>query len=556
MKKLLHLTFAIALVFSVTCTTFATTWADHEVVCPVCKQKNTFKTPMSFGNYIYHWPSKFQYIYWPLTDSPVLYSCSKCHYTAFMFDFAELKQDKVAQIKKMLAEYPFEGVYAKYTEIPMSKRLAIAEKVYAIIGQDDDWWCRFERVKGYHFGAERKEAEAAAARKKALELAEKILRDKQTTPSQKELFLITGGMKYFLGNHDGAIKDLEHALTLKFEASGLEKEKAAGFDQYLSEVVTQFIAAIRDEAKAKTEPVWPHRVLQGHRGWVMNVAYSPDSSLVASADINHGLKLWDGRTGALKHTFTDRSVIQSITFSPDNKLLAASGYNATVDIWDLHDNKLVKILEGHNGHVDALAFSPDGKLLASGSWDKSVKIWNVSTRTFQLTLPHTESVWDVAFSPDGATLASIDYNGTVRLWDPKAGNVRRQFSLNDRSGFVVYSPDGKLLALQGKQGIALVDTATDKVVRTLEGHRGGPHAVAFSPDGKRLASVSWDGTFRLWNVATGEQQELVTERGGRLRDVKFAPDGLTVVTASEDGTVRLWDVRPGVKAVKPEANPQ
>ena len=556
MKKLLHLSFAIALIFSVTCTSFATTWAPQDVVCPVCKHKNTFMAPMSFGNYIYHWPSKFQYIYWPLIDSPVLYSCSKCHYSAFMFDFKELKPDKLPQIKKMLSEYPWEGVYAKYTEIPMSKRLAIAEKVYAIIGQDDDWWCRFERVKGYHFAAEKKEAEAAAARKKALELAEKILRDKQKTPSEKELFLITGGMKYFLGNHAGAIKDLEHALTLKFENAEVEKEKAAGFDGYLSQVLKEFIAAIKDEEKAKTEPVWPHRVLEGHKGWVMNVAYSPDSSLVASADIDNGLKLWDGRTGTLKHKFPDRSVIQSITFSPDNKLLAAGGYNKTIDLWDLSSNKLVKVLEGHSEYVDALAFTPDGKLLASGSWDDTVKIWNTSTWTSQLSLPHPESVWDVAFSPDGTTLASIDFKGTIRLWDPKAGNVRRHFSVNDTSGFVVFSPDGKLLALQGKQGIALAETATDKVVRTLEGHQRAAHAVAFSPDGKRLASVSWDGTLRLWNVATGELLEVITERGGQFRDVKFAPDGLSVVTASGDGTVRIWDVRPGVKAVKPEANPQ
>ena len=245
MRKLLHLTFAAALVFSVTCNSFATTWAAHDVVCPVCKHKNTFMSPMSFGNYIYHWPSKFQYIYWPLIDSPVLYSCSKCHYTAFMFDFDELKRDKVIQVKKMLAGLPFEGRYAKYTEIPMSKRLAIAEKVYEIVGQDDDWWCRFERVKGYHFAAEKKDAEAAVARKRALGLAEKILREKQKGVSEKELFLITGGMKYFIGNHAGAIADLEHALTLKFESAEVDKEKAANFDGYLSDVLKQFVAAIK-----------------------------------------------------------------------------------------------------------------------------------------------------------------------------------------------------------------------------------------------------------------------------------------------------------------------
>lgn len=555
MKKLLHVTFAVALIFSVASTSFATTWAPHDVVCPVCKHKNTFMTPMSFGNYIYQWPSKFQYIYWPLIDSPVLYSCSQCHYTAFMFDFNDLKPDKVAKVKKMLAEYPFEGTYDKYTDIPMSKRLAIAEKVYEIIGQDDDWWCRFERVKGYHLAGEKKKAEAAVARKRALELAEKILREKQKSPSEKELFLITGGMRYFLDDHAGALKDLEHALTLKFQSAEVDKEKTTSFDNYLSDVVKQFIAAIKDEEKAKTEPIWPHRVLEGHKGWVMNVAYSPDGNFVASADIDDGLKIWDGRTGTLKHTFPNRNVIQHLTFSPDSKLLVTGGYNKTIDLWDVQTNTLVKALTGHGDYVDALEFSPDGKLLASGSWDDTMKIWNVATWSVVHSLPHPESVWSISFSPDGTTLASIDFKGTVRLFDTNSWKVRRQFKLLDTAGFVVFSPDGKLLALMGNHGVALVDPATGKVVRDLS-HPRSPQAAAFSPDGKRLASVSWDGTLRLWNVSTGEQLEILTERGGQFRDVKFAPDGLTIVTSSNDSTVRLWDVRPGVKAVAPQANPQ
>src|SRR6185369_8401729 len=101
--------------------------------------------------------------------------------------------------------------------------------------------CRFERTKGFHFAAEKKETEATEARKKALALAEKMLQSKSKDPSEKELYLIMGGMKYFLKDREGAIKDLEHGLTLKYTAPHLEKEKAEGFDQYLSGVVKEFL---------------------------------------------------------------------------------------------------------------------------------------------------------------------------------------------------------------------------------------------------------------------------------------------------------------------------
>jgi WD40 repeat protein len=551
MRKLRPAVLAIALILSVTHSAFATTWAPAEIVCPVCKHKNTFMQVMSFGNYIYHWPSKFQYIYWPLTDSNVLYSCLNCHYTAFMFDFNDTKPDKLAQIKQMLARLSFEGKYEKYTDIPMSQRLAIAEKVYQIIGEDDDFWCRFERVRGYHFAAEKKETEAAEARRKALSLAEKMLQSKPKSPSEKELSLITGGMKYFLKDHEGAIKDFEHGLTLKFSPPDLEKEKAEGFDAYLSDVLKQFIAAIRDEEKAKTEPVWPHKILKGHEGWVMAAAYSPDGSLVASADIDDGLLLWDGRTGTLKNTFPKRNVIQTITFSPDSKLLLAGGYNKTIDIWDLQSNTLLKSLTGHVEYVHDLVFSPDGKVLASGSWDDTIKLWDVTTWTPIRTFKNEKSVWHMSFSSDGAILASIDSDGAIRLWETKTGKLRRRFSFEDKGGFVEFSPDGKLLATAADQTIVLVDPETGKEVRRLTGHSRSPQSAAFSPDGKRLASVSWDGTLRLWDVATAEQLEILTERGQHFRDVKFSPDGQTIVTASDDHTVRLWDVRPGVKAIKP-----
>ncbi len=35
---------------------------------------------------------------------------------------------------------------------------------------------------------------------------------------------------------------------------------------------------------------------------------------------------------------------------------------------------------------------------------------------------------------------------------------------------------------------------------TLDGHERGVATVVFSPDGTLLASGSWDGTIRIWDV--------------------------------------------------------
>jgi WD40 repeat protein len=114
----------------------------------------------------------------------------------------------------------------------------------------------------------------------------------------------------------------------------------------------------------------------------------------------------------------------SLAFSPDGKLVAAADREGTIYIWNRASGKRMRPLVGHIGPVLALAFSPDSRTLASGGADRTVRLWNPGVDQEEATLTgHRGLVYSAAFSPDGTLLASGSLDGTVRLWRAAALEV-------------------------------------------------------------------------------------------------------------------------------------
>lgn len=77
------------------------------------------------------------------------------------------------------------------------------------------------------------------------------------------------------------------------------------------------------------------------------------------------------------------------------------------------------------------------------------------------------------------------------------------------------------------------------------GHTDDVQYVDFSPDGRQIASVSIDGTVRLWDVQTGQEIKQFFGHQATTLLIDFSPDGRFLVTTSSDRTVRLWDIQTG-----------
>jgi WD40 repeat protein len=112
--------------------------------------------------------------------------------------------------------------------------------------------------------------------------------------------------------------------------------------------------------------------------------------------------------------------VWSVAFSHDSTRLASASDDRTVKIWDASSGECLQTLEGHGHMVTSVAFSHDSTRLASASLDRTVKIWDASSGDCLQTLEgHSDSVWSVAFSHDSTRLASASDDRTVKIWDAR-----------------------------------------------------------------------------------------------------------------------------------------
>lgn len=194
--------------------------------------------------------------------------------------------------------------------------------------------------------------------------------------------------------------------------------------------------------------------------------------------------------------------VLDVAFGPDGTTLASAGSNGVVRLWDVGGHRLLGTLTGHQGKVNAVAFGPDG-LLASGADDGTIRLWDTATKqVLRAPLVAADDVRDLAFSPGGTTLASTGADAAIRFWDPDAG-VPRGDPITGFTSWVngiAYSPDGTTIASAADGGLQLWDTATGRPRgEALAGADRRVFGVAFGPDGLMLAAADEAAT-TVWNL--------------------------------------------------------
>jgi WD40 repeat protein len=240
-------------------------------------------------------------------------------------------------------------------------------------------------------------------------------------------------------------------------------------------------------------------------------------------------------------------------------LLDSSNVSSKTSNWICRDT-----LTGHGDRVTSVAISPNGKIIASGSLDRTIKLWDLATgRLVQTIKQHSGAVTCVTFCQDGETLASSSANpdGTIKFWDVHTGKLKTTLKADDWIVLSVWSialsPDGNTLVSghHSDSTVKIWDLTNQRLVHTLRGHVWAVHSVAFSPDGQIVASGSFDGNIKLWNVSSGREignfTGVTDSPVGLVKSffsnnivytVAFSPDGKTLASGGENQPIKLWGV--------------
>jgi WD40 repeat protein len=301
----------------------------------------------------------------------------------------------------------------------------------------------------------------------------------------------------------------------------------------------------------------PLATLTEHTAAVTSLAWSPDSSVLASGSLDRTVRLWrypDTGQSTLVGAAPSGQVF-SLAWSPDGTALAVgtigipTGLAGLVRLYrpdgqlfaTLHTRLAGNTLLMTGGKFLNLAWSPDGRLLAAGAVDYA--IWRADGTLIASIYQGGTPAWGMVWSPDGQRLAIGDENGTVALYSA-TGEVSVAWHQNGPVaglGSLAFAPDGRTLAIGSRDSVRLLRVA-DPQADPLVLHTGTDASVAWSPDGRRLAAGDRGNVVRLWHTDAMQEAPL----GGcdsPLLDLAWSPDGKILVAGTAGNSVCIWQVR-------------
>jgi WD40 repeat protein len=289
------------------------------------------------------------------------------------------------------------------------------------------------------------------------------------------------------------------------------------------------------------------------------VVFAPDGQLVSAAS-DGTARVWDARYGVQTAAFHHGGFVRHVGLDPDGRRLVTASWSGTAKIWDLRRQSRLHLYEAPvadtqtDGAEHLRSMVEAGRLARIGT--RGLAVWELaSSHRWEWSAPDLVAG---VLSPGGEVAIAADARSVLHVLDG-SGHLQRELRVPGPgvACLAVY-PDGRRAVTCSPGGtVSVWDLATGRLV--AEHHLGAVTAISLSRDGG--AMFAYRNAQRLAGKAagwllTGDLSRAVRlDHDGDLSNARFSPDGARLATLSFDGTARIWTRDGALEATLPHAGP-
>ncbi|MBN4060946.1 hypothetical protein JYU15_00770 [bacterium AH-315-I18] len=278
--------------------------------------------------------------------------------------------------------------------------------------------------------------------------------------------------------------------------------------------------------------------------------------------------VWSLTEAKLADRITDNQLTNMITAMlviDDGKTLAVSGTAPTSEslkisqnltspilLFDTTTHKRIAKLDQPGDSVTCMALNPDGSQLAVGTYDGRLSIWDTKQRTLLKTfLQQNSCITDIVYSPDQIWLAVSYLSGQVEVFETTSqfpSLIRKSFDDSVRALCFDQSKNLNLaIAVGGKNevSIRLLNKKNSKRLRKLNGTPSIPLDICWAEKNQTAYLAGTDHTIVSWKKL-GKINKTFKAHTNWVTAIALSPDEKGIASVSLDGTTRLWDAKQGL----------
>ncbi|HEU4420017.1 MAG TPA: WD40 repeat domain-containing protein, partial [Planctomycetota bacterium] len=291
-----------------------------------------------------------------------------------------------------------------------------------------------------------------------------------------------------------------------------------------------------------------------HNQLIVAMALSPCGEYAATCSGERGaVRLWRAASGELIGSLKQHgdSSVRAIAFSPDSSLVATASSDGAAHIYGVADGKLQGTVR-HSQEIGTLAFDGTGERLLTGSRDQTARLWQLQReskgglecRELRTFVGHGGPLLHVGFDRTNQLAVTGGQDGVLRIFDAGSGLASNsaailQYEIGPAIETAVFDPEGRrVLALARSNRAVIWDSGDTRGVVTLR-QPGSLPAACFDATGDRIVTAGDDERLRLWNAHDGRRGWVTEPLGMPVRTLDVDSAGERIACSTVDGRIHV-----------------